>query len=365
MSGARRLALALALAGSAFHALPASADPSTITVGPTRLEFVGEALGAAQPVDVIVEGGVAGTLTLSMYDAAIDPQGGWLRAPYGSTDASLAGVLRIEPATFAYDPAGGRQSFRAMLSVDPARVTAPLYGSLSAAVLPPADPGEGGATVTAVAAVELQIVAAPGPDDFGELPAGSLGLRMDRLVIEQVRPWTAVDRLFPDIPVLVDHGPVTAYVQGSNAGDLVLDARVTFDFTRLSPLGIFATGQPPTLRVENRPRFLLPGQPYEDSTTSLIPSDAATDVDSLPFIGFVRISATVRGGLSGLEAEPRTLSRTVLVFPWKEALFLFLVWLGQREWRHRRGRRVHTGATPPPPTLRARVRGALRERFVR
>ena len=77
------------------------------------------------------------------------------------------------------------------------------------------------------------------------------------------------------------------------------------------------------------------------------------------------ISATVSGGLSGLDAEPQTLSRTVLVFPWSEALFLFLVWLGQREWRHRRGRRVHVGATPPPPTLRARFRGAFRQRFVR
>ena len=123
--------------------------------------------------------------------------------------------------------------------------------------------------------------------------------------------------------------------------------------------------QTPTLRVENRPRFLLPGQPFQDSTTSLIPSAAANDVDSLPFIGFVRISATVSGGLSGLDAEPQTLSRTVLVFPWSEALFLFLVWLGQREWRHRRGRRVHVGATPPPPTLRARFRGAFRQRFVR
>ena len=35
MSGARRVALALALAGSAFHELPASAEPSTITVGPS------------------------------------------------------------------------------------------------------------------------------------------------------------------------------------------------------------------------------------------------------------------------------------------------------------------------------------------
>ena len=111
--------------------------------------------------DVIVEGGVAGTLTLSMSDAAIDPDGGWLKAPYGSTAASLSGVLRIEPATFAYDPANGRQAFQAMLSVDPNQVTAPLYGSLAASVIPTPDPGAEGATVTAVAAVELQIVAAP------------------------------------------------------------------------------------------------------------------------------------------------------------------------------------------------------------
>lgn len=352
-----RALLILAIAGAAFQAAPAMAsEPATLTVGPTRAEFIGEGLTGEVTVTVTVSGGVAGTLALTMVDAAIDPRGGWLTVPYGSTPQTLDGVLTFEPSSFAYVPDGDRQRFNTVLSVDPALVTAPLFGSLRATLEPDESSG-GGISLVTQGAVEIQVVAAPSAGSLEDLPAAAAALRLDDLSIFRPDPWTPIDRLFPDIPWLVNHGPVTVTATGANTGTLFLDSRVTYDFTRLSPLAVVLGGDGPTFTVINRPRYLIPGSTFTDVMFSVIEIEGAPPVDAMPFIGFVRITATASGLLSGVEAEPVSISRTVLVFPWKEALFLFLVWLGQREWRHRRGRRVNTTAEPPEPTLRARVRG--------
>ena len=45
-------------------------------------------------------------------------------------------------------------------------------------------------------------------------------LRLDDLALYRPDPWTFVDRLFPDVPWLVNHGPVTVAASGTNIGTL-------------------------------------------------------------------------------------------------------------------------------------------------
>lgn len=356
----RRAVLVALLAGAALQAAPAIAsEPLTTTVAPTRVEFIGDNVNKLS-VTVTLSGGEPGTLFLEMVDASISPTGGWLAVPYGSTPETLQGVLTIAPPTFEYRPSAGEQRFTASLVVDRSQINSVLLGSLRATVKPDLGDSEG-LTVTTVGAVEIQVLAAPGGADLEALPASRPALGMDELSIQQLEPWSPVDRLLPDLPWVVNHGPIGVAAMGRNIGTLMLDSRVTYEFTRLSPFALLTGASPaPVLRVENRPRYLLPDAPFTDLTTSLIPVEGAPSVDSLPFIGFVRVTATAKGGLAGVEAEPVARSRTFLVFPWKEALFLFVVWLFQREWRHRKGRGVHAGDSPPPPSLRARIREAIR-----
>lgn len=355
--------LILATAGVAATATPAvAASPLSITVGPTRLEFIEEAISSELEVVVVLSGGEAGTLTLSMSDAVIDPQGGWGKAPYGSGPNSLEGILTIVPAMFDYVPTETPQSFTATVSVDPSFVDRPRFGSLAAVVVPLEDDATQEFTVRAQAAVEVQVLAAPSAAEIADLPAAEAALTLDTLRFFQIEPWTPVDRVFPDLPWVVNHGPAALEARGSNVGDLLLDTRVTYSFFRLSPLALVAGdgGRQPVFTLGNRPRYVLPGATFVDTTTSLIPVDGAPSVDSLPFIGFVRVSATVEGSLVGLEAEPVTISRTFLVFPWKEATFLFLVWLFQREWKHRKGRKAKLDEEGRPiVSTRTRIRERL------
>lgn len=356
----RKLLGVMAIAGAALSATPAMAsDPTSLLVGPTRIEFLGDET-TERTVTITVGGDQAGTVSLEMVDAAIGDTGSWRAVPYGSTENSLQGVLRIVPHEFAYVPGGGPQSVEAVLSIDPSLVRAPLFGSLQVALDPPKVSSSGISVVTR-GAVEIQVLAAPSGDVLEDLPSSQPRLAIFNLSIGQMEPWTPVDGVFPDLPWIVNHGPISVAASGTNAGNLVLDSRVAYDFTRLSPLEVFSgTPAPAVFTVENRPRYLLPGASFTDTSTSLIPVEGVPTVDSLPFIGFVRVTATATGNISGLEAPPVSKAVTFLVFPWKESLFVFLVWLFQREWRHRKGRKVNAADAPPPPTLRTRLRERLR-----
>lgn len=361
-SGVRALVAAI-IAGVALSATPAFAQSKGInlSVGPVRVEFTTDQ-GGTRTVSAYVSGGVESSVAFRMYDAVPNPEGGWIRVRYGSTPGTLQGRVDIAPADFDYVPNGREQQFDAALTVAPATVSEPRWGVLVVFVEPKGTPAAG--EVAARAAVAIQVVQLP---EGGVVPAADLGVELTRLKVTQIRQWTLVDRLLPDIPGVIGRGPVRIRALGRNTGSYFLDSQTTIEIARISPLSLlpFFSGSSadprPVLTVNMRPRYVLPGQIFWDDMTSVLTGvRGQRAVDSLPFIGFVRITATATGKLGPIEAEPSTISKTVLVFPWSEFLFVFVVFLVQREWRHRRGRRVNTTDAPPPPTLRTRVREGIR-----
>lgn len=356
------LSLAVLLAGVALCATPAISqtgssdrDRVALTVGPVRVEFAADGQ-LTDTVSAFVRGGIPGKITARMFDAVVGAPGkGWERVAYGSTTNTLEGFVEFSPESYDYIP-NGEQEFTWELTADPAGGDRPRWGEFVITIEPDVEPGPTEAVVNAAAAI--QVVA------FGDASETDLRLELSGLRVEQRRPWTVVDRLLPDIHRVIGHGPANLIATGRNSGDAFLDERTIFEIRRVSPLTLlpgFSGSLPgPVLRVSMRPRYTLPGQTFSDSTTSIIPLDNGTQVDALPFIGFVRVTAIATGRLGDIEAEPATISKTILVFPWSEFLFFFVVYLAQREWRHRKGRKVNTTDAPPPPTLRTRVRGAIR-----
>ena len=359
MRRAARSLLALGMLGAALWAAPSARSEGTrISAGPTRLEFFSGDDANPQSIRATVEGGSPGQVTFRLVDAIIDPSGGWTDAPLGSTPSTLAGVASFSQDSFDYVP-GGPQEFEVALSVDFATVDGPRFGSVIVTLSP--DPTVDGAAVRQTGAVALQVIAAPDEASLEGIPGIRAVLTLDSIEVRATKPWTPVDAAFPDLPWVVNHGPVEVVARGRNVGTVVLDQRVSYDFVRLNPIELLTRADPiPVLTIENLPTYLLPEQSFDDSARSrLVVDGVETGIDALPFIGFVRIRATATGSLAGLEADPVSRTTTFLVFPWKEAVFVFLVWLFQREWRHRRGRKVHAGDAPPPRTLRARVKDRI------
>lgn len=359
---APRALMALALtAGAALSAAPAFSQaetpkPVALTVGPVRIEF-GAGAPLTQTVTAFVRNATEATVSARLEDAVIGSEGrGWQPAPFGSTPQSLQGAVSVTPETYDYVPTGVEQQFTFTLTIDPSFDDRPRYGRFVITLTPPEPDGAGQFGVAA--AVAIQIVA------FGPVEPTALALSLDELTVVQRRPWTTVDELLPDIPGVIGHGPAVLRASGRNTGDAFLDQRTTFEIRRVSPLALLpwmsSVDPEPILKVEMRPRYTIPGQAFVDATTSLIPLDNGSRVDALPLVGFVKVTAIAAGDLGGLEAEPSSITRTYLVFPWSEFLFLFVVYLAQREWRHRKGRKVNMTDAPPPPTLRGRVRDLFR-----
>lgn len=356
------------LAGAALCAAPASADTATsvsITAGPTRIEFLGRDAGPTQPVTAWIQGARPGTITFSLVDAIPDPEGGWISVPLGSASASLRGLASLAPSSFRYEPDGTRQVFRSMLSVVPAALDGVHVGSVVITFRADATEDPGDSLVSTEGAVELQVLVAPSAEDLASLPGVSLGLSIVDLSLASEDPWTFLDAIIPDLPGVVNHGPVEVTTRGRNVGDVVLDQRVTYAFRGVSPFSILPfvddDGGDGGYRVENVPRYLLPGQVFTDTLRSLIPAtDGRPPLDALPFIGFVRIEATAIGSLSGIEAEPVSVGRTVLVFPWKETLAVILLWSFGAARRRRRIERAAASGVPDP-SIPSRHRASLIE----
>lgn len=350
--------MAVLLAGAAFAA-PARSAPPRLSVGPGLILF-DKSSGRIDPqgVTVFIDGGSASTVSLEFADALPDPIGGWRDIPFGTSPDSLEGVVTIGQPEFEYIPNDGQQEFTAYLTLDAEALTRPRYGSLIV-TMRPLDPGEG--DITTNVSIATQVLATPTTADIEALGL-DLALELGGLSVRQIEPWTPVDRVFPNFPFLVNHGPVFVTVQGKNVGDLVLEERTTFSFTKLNILeflGISDAEGKPSFTVTDRPRFVLPEEPFRNGVSSVIPVNGEPAFDSLPFIGFVRITAKAEGSVAGVAATPGITSRTFVVFPWSEFLFLFTVWVVQREWRHRKGRSVNRSDTPPPPTFRTKFRERL------
>jgi hypothetical protein len=335
--------LASLLAGGAVlvTATPgALAESTTIAVSPTRIEFLGdEGLAATRRVRISITGGSAGTVLLSMRDAVADAGGTWQDAPYGTTAASLQPALTVAPTSFDYVPNGATQVFTADLTVDAARVTAPLVGSLITVLGPAGDPN---ATVVQQAGVAIKVVASPGAEALAALPDEDFSLELTRLEVGTGRPYTPLGLLLPDIPGVVGRGPLSLTATTWNRGAVLLDTRVTYTFTRVSPFAILPLDvfRPrPLVVLEQAPRYLLPGQGFADAASSRSGGAAsakdASTIDAAPFIGLLRVTAQATGTIAGRQVVSLVRTKTVLAFPWGESLVLLVAYGAVRRARSR------------------------------
>lgn len=325
----RRLAaplVALVLAGMPLVA-SAQTDRATISIEPSTVELVGTA--GPQVVRVTVQGGVPGTLVLSLRDAVLGVGGAAIEAPLGTSPDSLGGLVEVVPPSFDYAPAAEPVTFTSGVALVAQSADRPRFGFLVAELTTP-----DGAVA---AAVRIPVVAVPGERVVAELPAGTFGVAVDDLDIAP-EAFTIVDRLLPDLPGVIGHGPLTSIVTARNVGSAVVEARVAWTYHRIGLSDLFSPESQPTLSYGSASRFLIPGEVASAEGSSVLTLDAGP-FDAMPVIGLVRVRATVQWDLAGVASapEPITVSRTLIVFPWSEALAALLAWAA---WRRRFGKIV-------------------------
>jgi hypothetical protein len=140
-----------------------------------------------------------------------------------------------------------------------------------------------------------------------------------------------IDRLFPDLPFLVNQGPVLSSVRVTNPGVYPNNTWIEWRFFDGSVL----------LAKKRIPEAFLRGGQSLDASFLVTYTDSSTDrtFDVLPTFRIIRYQVEVQSELSGFEYEPQIEVRHFIIAPWKEMVsVLVLLALALYVWRRIRRR---------------------------
>jgi hypothetical protein len=330
-----------ALSLSVSHA---EEEPLKLSVLTGRIIFdkSAEDFNVTQNVAINVSGSQAGRLRISMQDLVVTTEGATITLPYGSTDTSLSGVMRISPQNIDYRPneTGALQQFNVNLTVDPEKITKPLQGEFLVKLTPINEDGSEGFSVNQALAIAYTAVAVPTP---GDLRLYDLRIRNESFTVSKFQVAGYLDRVIPDIPRVINSGPVTMEHRSQNIGDILLDKRAVFKIYRVSPLSVFRDEErDPFYTINGEPRLVLAGANFVSGYSSLIKVENGTDIDALPFIGIIKFEATAVGEISGVAAqlENQPIVKYYVVFPWKWTLVILILLALYSYFRFGRGANV-------------------------
>ncbi len=286
-------------------------DPNRIFIENTSPYFVVGVPGEPEPeysIEVIVSGSTPGRLEVSFQDT-LQAGSSSPALPAGSTPSSLLNVLELLPIDLTYTAEEPTQRFLLEFRVKEGYAMRPFHGNLRIGFFPVSERTEG-ATNTMGVQKNLLITpygwAGKTPDDnrtFSVIETNN---------VAAASRSGLVDGLIPDLPWLINRGPVVATTRVTNPG--VYPNNTWIEWRFFDGEELLATKRIPT-------EFLRGGKSLEGSFLVTY-TDDSTDrsFDVLPIFKIIRYEVTVQSELSGLQYEPQTETQHFLIAPWKEIL---------------------------------------------
>lgn len=289
--------------------------PNELFVENTPLEFVvgdpGRSI-TSYPIQVLLEGSTPGSLKVELVDF-VDLQGERELFPGGTLGDSLTRAIALDPIDLRYVPSDGRAvynlRFRGKSELRPI-----IYqGLIQISFESDANQGSG---VAAGLGVTKELLVTK----FGaEILDGGVRLRPAQLASHVVRPVkrsSPIDSLLPDIPGVINFGPIESVVEFANVGSVPV-------FTELE--WVFEVGDEPIAKQNLEREILRPGSGGSFTARSEIanPVNGST-LNVLPSFGLVKVQANLTSSLAGVDLETMSDEKTVLILQWKEPLVLSL-----------------------------------------
>lgn len=302
---------------------PANTEPTTLTVTGRAIQLEPSSFANGVATDSLtfrITGPTPQIIDVEIVDIVIDPSGAKSLFPAGSTPHTLQGVMSLGLFDTRYVPDGEAQNF----SVDVASSTVTddvRYGGVRVTITP--DSGlVSGPSVGTVSGVLLMVLVIPGGFD-GVLPeAGATTLSMSPLRVSPVGGENIFERILPDIPGVVNRGPVTIDV------DLTNESENPFFLTTE---WIISSGDEVLLTTSRAQTLVFAEEVTQEQIDTVFDIPGSTNaVNLLPAFGFVdvHITSEARLGQSLLGATGQ--STSFLVLRWKEpfagVLALTIVW---------------------------------------
>lgn len=308
-----RAALAAALLALSFGspAFASDIEPNRIFVENTRPEFVIGEPGKPEPeysVEVLVSGSTPGELRVSFADT-FEPGSSSPSIEGGSLPSSLANVMQLTPVDLSYEPDGSTQPYLLVFTIKPDYEVRPFYGNMRIAFVPFTEGSEN--TSNTIGVIKNLLVTPFGW--AGENPSEERTFSsIDSNKVEAASSSGILNSLIPDLPFLINQGPVQAKVRVTNPGVYPNNTWVEWRFFDGDVL----------LAKKRIPEEFMRGGKSLDASFLVTYTDEVTGrtIDVLPTFRLIRYELTVQSELSGFEYEAQNEVHYFVIAPWKEIL---------------------------------------------
>jgi hypothetical protein len=353
------IAVSLVLGGTA---IPTLAADNTLKVSNPPAEFIIGEPGKPDPeltVIVIVTGPVRANINLEFVDYVFDDQGYKTRLPANTTPHSLAKVFQVEPFDNAYKPSASGSEFTIKLKPKQKKIDQIFYGGIKVTMDSDSSSnanqrGTGSANSSGAIASQVNVT----PYGFvGDIKNGKItGAQLARVNFTSTNRTSIIDSIIPDLPGLVNAGPIEAKVAYENKGELPVFTSASWEFS--SEDKVLASKR-------SSKTILLGGRSATRSviTQSKIEGSQET-INVLPDFGSVKIKTTLQSELGGTMFEPVVVESSIFVIQWKEPTF-FVALAIAFGWYYRRRRVAPKTSKQRPPSLLVLAIKAMRKAVIR
>ena len=233
-------------------------------------------------------------------------EGGRSQLPSGSTPYSLSNVLEIVPFDNRH-PGGGQERF--LVTIKPkAEYKQQLFtGGVLVRLDSVGSQGEGvgstGSILRAMTVTPYGLVATL--EEGNLLPA-----QVIRHDIQRLERSSFIDSILPDLPGIVNFGPVESRVTYTNPGEYPVFSELSWAFEH---------GGEVIANKSLRSALVSPEQEVQKAVTTQVSGQSeGSQLNLLPSLGFVSNKITLTSSLGGTELPVQVYDGSFLVLQWKE-----------------------------------------------
>jgi hypothetical protein len=298
-------------------AIPSYAASNTLKVSNPPEEFIIGQPGILEPtlnLVVIITGPVAAEIDVQFVDYVFDESGNKARLPENSTPHSLAKIFSVTPFQNLYRPSKSGSEFLITLKPKLKKIEQIYYGGIKVSMNPLGGTRQSGiASAASTGAIASQVNVTP-YGFAGSIKNGKItGAELSRINFTSTNRTSIIDSFLPDLPGLINSGPIEAKVRYRNNGELPVFAFASWEISANEK--VLATKR-------TSKSILLGGRSATRSviTQSNIEGSRET-VNVLPDFGPVKIKTTLHSELGGTKFDPVTVESSVFVIQWKEPFF--------------------------------------------
>ena len=299
-----------------------------LSVSSLPAEFVIGAPDAKQEklvLEVFATSKVPQKLVVEFVDLFTGEDGNRSYLPAGSTPYSLANVLEIKPFDGTHNGRGAQQRFEVVLTPKKDYEQSLFTGGVAVRLEPLSQSRSGigseGSILRSLTVTPFGLAASLAEGEL--LPAQIIRHDLTRL-----SRASFIDSVLPDIPGVVNFGPVESKVTYENVGEYPVFAGLEWEFDHA---GVVIASK------QFRASIISPGQKItKEVTTEISGQQEGSRLNLLPGLGFVSNKISLSSSLGGTDLPVQTYDGSFIVLQWKEpfvgilGLYFVIRWAWRR-----------------------------------